>query len=501
MSLNAIPLLSIIMFLPLLGALVVLILPGEENQKWWSLLVTTLTFLLSLALFFYWKNGEAGFQFVERYAWIPQLGIDYHLGVDGISLFLVLLTTFLGPLTILFSWDIKDRLKTYLFLMLLQEAGVIGVFISLDMVLFYLFWELTLIPMYFLIGLWGGPRRVYAAVKFFIYTMLGSTLMIIAILALRYFYGSFDFVDLLHGKGLPATAQLAFFGAFALAFAIKVPLFPFHTWLPDAHVQAPTAGSVVLAGVLLKMGTYGLVRFCLPLFPAATKQMVPVMMTLAIIGILYAALVALRQKDLKGLVAYSSIAHLGFVVLGIFALNPSGISGAVLQMVNHGVSTGGLFFLVGMLYHRAHRRMVADFGGLWKQLPVFGAFFLVIMLSSIGLPGLNGFVGEFNILIGAFKASKIAAFIATIGIIFAAWYLLYAFRQVMEGPLDKPENKLLPDLNAREIIILASLVAVILLIGLFPNIFFAKINPSVLELVHFVKIHAAPVLITPLPTQ
>ncbi len=501
MSLNAMPLLSIIAFLPIIGSVILLLLPGERAQKWWSLLITTITFLLSLLLFVYWHNGEAGFQFVERFAWIPQLGIDYHLGVDGISLFLVLLTTFLGPLTILFSWDIEDRLKTYLFLMLLQEGGVIGVFVSLDLVLFYLFWELTLIPMYFLIGVWGGPNRVYAAVKFFIYTMAGSTLMLVAILALRYFYGSFDFVDLLQKGTLPATAQMLFFAAFALAFAIKVPLFPFHTWLPDAHVQAPTAGSVILAGVLLKMGTYGLVRFCLPLFPAATVRMVPLLMILAIIGILYGALVALRQQDLKSLVAYSSIAHLGFVVLGIFALNPEGISGAVLQMFNHGVSTGGLFFLVGMIYHRRHSRMLDDFGGLWAQLPVFGAFFLVIMLSSVGLPGLNGFVGEFNILVGAFQASRIAAVFATVGIILAAWYLLYAFRRVMHGPLDKPENKVLPDLNAREIIILASLVVVILLVGLFPNIFFDKINPSVLNLVHFVKIHAAPALVTPLSTQ
>ncbi len=473
------PLLSAIVFLPLFGALVLLFLPDERTQKWWSVLVTTVTFLLSLLLFFWWHDGEAGMQFVEQVEWVPGLHIQYYLGVDGISLFLVLLTTFLGPIVTLFSWDaVKKNIRTYYMFLLWLETGILGVFVSLDLVLFYVFWDMMLVPMYFLIGKWGHERRIYAALKFFIYTAAGSALMLIAILMLYFKTGTFDLLKI-YQQNLPLNLQIWAFVAFGLAFAIKVPLFPFHTWLPDAHVEAPTAGSVILAGVLLKMGTYGFLRFAVPLFPDAAKMFVPVLSTMAVIGITYGALVALVQEDLKSLVAYSSIAHLGFVVLGIFALNLQGMSGAVIQMVNHGISTGGLFLLVGMLYNRRHTRLIEEFGGLWKQVPVYGFFFLIIMLSSIGLPGLNGFVGEFTILVGAFKAHKAFAIVAATGVILAAWYLLHAFRQVMEGPLENPANFDLPDLNWREVAVLVPLVVLAILIGLFPNIFFDKINPSV----------------------
>jgi len=478
MNPSNISLLSIIIFLPLAGALVLLVLPGERLQKWWALLVSLVTFAISCLLFVWWRAGEAGMQFLERQPWIPQFKIQYLVGVDGLSLFLVLLTTLLSVLVLLFSWEgINKRLKSYLFLMLALESGLIGVFVALDLVLFYVFWELTLVPMYFLIGEWGGPRRIYAALKFFIYTMAGSALMLVAILVLYLHGGTFDLLEL-QKLSLAPNLQFWLFLAFGLGFAIKVPLFPFHTWLPDAHVQAPTGGSVILAGVLLKMGTYGFLRFCLPLFPDATKQLVPWIATLAIIGIIYAALVALVQEDVKSLVAYSSVAHLGFVMLGIFALNPQGIAGATLQMVNHGLSTGALFLIVGMLYNRRHTRLFSEFGGLWKQIPIFGFLFVIIALSSAGLPGLNGFVGEFNILLGAFRANKIFAIFGTFGIILAAWYLLDAIRQMLHGPLTKTENLTLPDLNWREVLTLAPLIILFFIIGLFPNLFFDKINPS-----------------------
>jgi NADH-quinone oxidoreductase subunit M len=354
---------------------------------------------------------------------------------------------------------------------------MIGVFASLDLVLFFVFWELTLVPMYFLIGGWGGPRRVYAALKFFIYTMAGSALMLVAILVLYQQGGTFNLLQL-QAMGIPANLQNWLFVAFALAFAVKVPLFPFHTWLPDAHVEAPTGGSVILAGVLLKMGTYGFLRFCLPLFPAATQVFLPVVAVLALIGIIYGALVALVQKDIKSLVAYSSVAHLGFVMLGIFALNAQGIAGATLQMVNHGLSTGALFLMVGMLYNRRHTRLLADFGGLWKVIPIFGFLFIIVSLSSAGLPGLNGFVGEFNILLGMFQTNRAFAIIGTLGIILAAWYLLWAVRQMLQGPVTKTENAGIKDLNLREILTLAPIIILFFVIGLFPNLFLDKINPS-----------------------
>jgi NADH-quinone oxidoreductase subunit M len=472
------PLLSVITFLPLVGGLILLLLRGERAIKWWTLAVSGITFLVSLLLLFWWQAGEAGMQFVERMPWVPQFNIQYLLGVDGLSLWLVLLTTFLTLLVVVFSWEgIERNLKGYFFLLLLLETGMIGVFVALDLVLFFVFWELSLIPMYFLIGGWGGPRRVYASVKFFVYTMIASSLMLVAILVLYAQAGTFDLL-VLQQLHLAPNLQMWLFLAFGLAFAVKVPIFPFHTWLPDAHVEAPTGGSVILAGVLLKMGTYGFLRFCLTLFPDATHQFVPWIGTLAIIGILYGGLVALMQRDVKSLVAYSSVAHLGFVVLGLFALNAQGIAGATLQMVNHGLSTGALFLLVGMLYNRRHTRMLDEFGGLWTAMPVFGFLFVIVALSSAGLPGLNGFIGEFNILLGAFQADPVFAVFGTAGIIIAAWYLLHAIRKMLHGPLIKRENAHLPDLSRREVLILAPIIVLFFVIGLFPNLFLDRINPS-----------------------
>ncbi|RME83300.1 MAG: NADH-quinone oxidoreductase subunit M [Caldilineae bacterium] len=471
-------LLSLIIWIPFLGALILLFLHSDRRLKQVALGTTLVDFLVSLLLLVRWQpTGEMQFQ--EFFAWVPRFGINYHLGVDGISLFLVLLTTLLGPIVILFSWNnIRENLKAYLVLMLAQQAAMLGVFLALDLVLFFVFWEFTLIPMYFLIGRWGGRNRIYAALKFFLYTMAGSALMLVVIFLLYFRAGSFDWLELRQASLDPGLQTIAFL-AFALAFAIKVPLFPFHTWLPDAHVQAPTAGSVILAGVLLKMGTYGYLRFCLPLFPDATHRFVPWIAGLAIIGIIYGALVALVQKDVKSLVAYSSIAHLGFVMLGVASLNQQGLSGAVLQSINHGLSTGALFLMVGMIYDRRHTRLLSEFGGLWKQIPVFSAFFVVVVMASVGLPGLNGFIGEFTILVGAFQANRLWAVLGTLGVILAAWYLLTAVRGMLHGPLDNPENQKLTDLSRREIWVLAPLVILFFLIGLFPNLFFDKINPSV----------------------
>jgi len=474
-------LLSIITFLPLLGALLLLAAPSDGAKKSIALGTTLVTFVVSLLLLMNWPDGAAGMVLEEKYAWIPDLDIFYHLGVDGISLWLVLLTTFLMPIAVAFSnQHIKENIGGYMALMLLMETAMIGVFLSLDLVLFYVFWEFSLIPMYFLIGKWGSQNRVYAALKFFLYTLAGSALMLVAILLVYFNTGTFNVLEL-QGANLPVTVQQFAFLAFALGFAIKVPLFPLHTWLPDAHVQAPTAGSVILAGVLLKMGTYGFVRFALPIFPEAAVAYGGLFATLAIVGILYGALVALVQKDIKSLVAYSSVAHLGFVMLGIFAFNAQGMSGAVLQMVNHGLSTGALFLMVGMLYERRHTRQLSEFGGLWKSVPVFSFFFLVVAMSSAGLPGLNGFVGEFTILLGAYAHNPIYAVLGTAGIILAAWYLLTAFRKIAQGPLTNPKNEasVLPDLNRGELAMLIPLVVLFFVIGLFPNLFLDKINPSV----------------------
>jgi NADH-quinone oxidoreductase subunit M len=424
-------LLTVILFLPLLGAIILLGFPRQQQTaiRVCALVVMLLTFAFSFILFLVFDSDLPQMQFVERLPWIGTLGIYYHVGVDGISLPLVLLTTFLSPIAMLEAWrSIRTKVKEFAIVVLLLETGMLGVFLALDMFLFYIYWEAMLIPMYFLIGIWGGQRRIYATVKFVLYTMAGSAVMLIGILALYFMYDahtgqlSFYLFDL-YRLPLTLTQQKWLFGAFFIGFAIKVPLFPFHTWLPDAHVEAPTAGSVILAGVLLKMGTYGFIRFCLPLFPQATAHYAWLISWLAVIGIIYGALVALVQPDAKKLVAYSSVSHLGFVVLGIFSGTMAGLQGSIIQMVNHGLSTGALFLLVGMIYDRRHTRQIADYGGLWRQVPLFAVFFLVVMFSSIGLPGLNGFVGEFLILLGAFEASRGFAVLAALGIILGAIYM------------------------------------------------------------------------------
>jgi NADH-quinone oxidoreductase subunit M len=493
MTLN--PLL-LVTFFPLIGVLIVLLLkPAWKNALRWTALSTALvTFGLSIWMLTQFNTASGDMQFEYLLPWFSLAGnpIGVHFGVDGISFLMVLLTTFLTPLAILSTWKaVAEKVKGFMAFFLLLEVGMLGVFLSLDMVLFYVFWEFTLIPMYFLIGLWGGERRVYAAVKFFLYTFAGSIFMLAGILWIGLQYGSFD-LSQLSGAGLiPATAQLWLFGAFGLAFAIKVPMFPLHSWLPDAHTEAPTAGSVILAGVLLKMGAYGFLRFNLPLFPNASVQLAPWMAGLAVIGILYGAAVAYRQKDVKRLVAYSSISHLGFVVLGIFALNLQGIQGAILQMVNHGLSTGALFLIVGLLYERRHTRLLDNFGGLWKVLPVMGTLALITVLSSVGLPGLNGFVGEFTILVGTFKSTVLGspwfAGVATFGVILAAVYLLHMFQQLFLGPVTHEENLKLKDVSIREILVLAPILLLAFWIGIYPKPFFMLMAPAVEKLTVLVQ--------------
>jgi NADH-quinone oxidoreductase subunit M len=487
-----IPLLSVITFLPGIAGLGLLFVPRRSVRalRIASLAIAIVTFVLSLPLYVGFDAGAIGYQFEENRRWMPTFGVSYHVGIDGISLLLVLLTTFLMPLALASTWGvIDDRFKEFVTTMLVLETGMLGVFVSLDLFLFYVFWEAMLIPMYLIIGIWGGPNRVYAAVKFILYTMVGSVLMLVAILALYYQYGAatgrytFDVPVLAQYVMAPGLAQNLMFLAFALAFAIKVPLFPFHTWLPDAHVEAPTAGSVVLAGVLLKMGTYGFLRFCLPFFPDASLTFGPAVWTLAVIGVVYGAWVSTVQPDMKKLVAYSSVSHLGFVMLGIFTLNQQGLVGGIIQMVNHGLSTGALFLMVGMIYERRHSRLIADFGGLWRVVPAFSALFLVVALSSLGLPGLNGFVGEFLILIGAFQRSPWLAALATSGIIFAAVYLLWMYQRVVFGDVTHEANKSLRDLTTREWVMLVPVVALIVWIGVYPAAFTGKTEATVEALI------------------
>jgi NADH-quinone oxidoreductase subunit M len=463
-----------------------LLVPRRQTQALFSvaLLASALAFLWSLKVFNLFDGTAGEMQLVERIPWMPAFGIEYLIGIDGISLFLVLLTTLLMPLAVLASWSVKERVKEYLIFMLLLETGMLGAFVALDLFLFYVFWEVMLVPMYFLIGVWGGARRIYAALKFVIYTMAGSLLMLVAIIYLATRYAqetqvlTFDLLRI-YALQLPFEQQSWLFFAFALSFAIKVPLFPFHTWLPDAHVEAPTAGSVILAGVLLKLGTYGFLRFAIPLFPDAALAAAPFFIALAVIGIIYGAVVAMMQTDLKKLVAYSSVSHLGFVMLGLFALNVQGIQGAIYQMLNHGLSTGALFLLVGMIYERRHSRLIADFGGLWKQVPLFSALLLAVTFSSIGLPGLNGFVGEFLIMLGAFSVTPLWTAAAATGVILGAIYMLWMVRRVIFGPLVHPENQKLTDLNGREILILAPILALIVLMGVYPQPFLDRMKPAV----------------------
>ncbi|MEM1043932.1 MAG: NADH-quinone oxidoreductase subunit M [Bacteroidota bacterium] len=495
-------LVSVVIFLPALGALAVLFVPGDSAVRWTSLAVTALTFVISLGL---WAGFDAAVptdaapQLAEQVPWFPGVDITYFVGVDGLNLLLLLLTTLLGPIIVLSSWTyIGKQIRGYYALMLILETGVLGVFASFDLFLFYIFFELTLIPMYFIIGIWGGENRIYAAVKFVIYTLFGSLLMLVGLLWVGFAAG--DAVNggvfttnwyTLVAYGIPLGPQTWLFLLFALAFCIKVPLFPFHTWLPDAHVQAPTGGSVVLAGVLLKMGTYGLVRFCLPFFPNAAQTFALPIAILALIGIVYGALIAYAQEDAKKLVAYSSVAHLGFVVLGVFAFTTEALQGAMIQMVNHGISTGALFLIIGMLYERRHTRMMADYGGIAKSVPVLTFFMIFSVFASVGLPGLNGFVGEFLILIGTFKSEVIGGWaitaIATTGVIFAAVYLLTMLYKTFYGPLDKEENRAMPDLNARELGLLIPLAVLMFWLGFGPAPFLAKSEGAVRSLLETIE--------------
>ncbi len=490
--------LSVVLFTPLVGALVILFLPrdSENAHRVVGNAFAILGLILSLPLTWRFRldAGAPRFQFMENTNWIPSIGAHYTLGIDGISMLLVILSTILGAISILSSWEsIKMRRKEYYILFLLLQVGMLGVFMSLDFFLFYMFWEVMLVPMYFLIGVWGSDRRLYAAIKFFLYTLVGSVIMLVAVLALYFKAGgnTFDVPTLLAAASqFPTSTQVLLFWGFFFAFAVKVPMFPFHTWLPDAHTEAPTAGSVILAGVLLKMGSYGFIRFSLPLLPqdaAARHKIVTLLMVVSIISIIYGALVCMMQKDMKKLIAYSSVSHMGFVTLGIFALTPHGLSGSVLQQLNHGISSGALFLLVGVLYERRHTRLISEFGGLSTPMPNFAAVYMIITLSSLGLPLLNGFIGEFTILRGAYEVSIKYTAWASFGIILGAAYLLWLYQRVMFGPVTNPKNENMPDLNAREYATLLPLVALAFWIGIYPKPLFDIIDRPVQQIVEQVN--------------
>jgi NADH-quinone oxidoreductase subunit M len=493
-------LLSVILFTPLVGALVLMFIPRSSPtlHRVVGNLFGILGFAVSVPLILHFPSGFKDYTFLESAEWIPSIAAKYSLGIDGISFLLVMLTTFLGMIAILSSWSaIQMRTKEYYILLLLLQTGMLGVFMSLDFFLFYVFWEVMLVPMYFLIGVWGSDRRLYAAIKFFLYTLAGSVLMLLGILAL-YFNAAkitgvqtFDIPTLLAtAQQFPDSLKVWLFWGFFFAFAIKVPMFPFHTWLPDAHTEAPTAGSVILAGVLLKMGTYGFIRFSLPLLPAdpvLRAKIVHILIVLSLVGIIYGAVVCLMQKDMKRLIAYSSVSHLGFCTLGIFALTPNGLSGSVLQQINHGISTGALFLIVGVLYERRHTRLISEFGGLATPMPNFAAIYLIVSLSSLGMPLLNGFIGEFTILNGAFVVSKAWAAWGTLGIVLGAAYLLWLYQRTMFGPVTHEVNKSLPDLNLREYAVLLPLVALAFWIGIYPKPFFNYINSPVEKIVRQVN--------------
>jgi NADH-quinone oxidoreductase subunit M len=476
------PVLTLLIAVPAVTAIVIALLPAENRVaiRGAAVVGSAVTFAASLGLLARFTS-QAGFQLRENAAWIPEWGIGYRLGIDGISLLLVLLTTFVMPLVVIAAWEQETRIKGFFASLLALEASLIGVFLALDLILFYLFFEIMLVPMYALIGIWGGANRRYAAIKFFLYTLAGGFLMLVAILYL-YFQpggGTFGYEELVAvARGLGSGEQTVLFLCFFAAFAIKVPLFPFHTWLPDAHTEAPTAGSVILAAVMLKIGGYGFLRFSLPMFPIATGRLAPAILVLGVIGVLYGALVAMVQRDLKKLVAYSSVAHLGFVVIGVFALSPTGASGSVVQMVNHGLSTGALFLLIGFMYDRTHSRQIAEYSGLLKAAPVFGGLFLVTVMSSIALPGLNGFVGEFPILIGTYQTVPWAAVLAVFGVILAALYLLWPYQRMFHGPVEGQAVGM-PDLTPREIAVMVPLVVLMLGIGLYPQPLYDRVTPSV----------------------
>ncbi|MCZ7610958.1 MAG: NADH-quinone oxidoreductase subunit M [Ignavibacterium sp.] len=490
-------LLTYLILTPFIGSFLILFFKkGQEHLiRYTALAISTIAFIISVIIYFQFDSANAGFQFIDKFHWIKGLNIHYHVGIDGMSLLLVLLTTFLTPLTLVSSWSsIESKVKEFTFFFLMLEVGMLGVFISLDLFLFYVFWEAMLIPMYFIIGIWGGKERIYAAVKFFIYTMFGSLLMLVALIWLAVYaigplgYFTTNLIELYAvSPQIPIDIQTWMFIAFAFSFAIKVPVFPLHTWLPDAHVQAPTAGSVILAGVLLKMGTYGLLRFNLPLFPEVSVAAAPYISILAIIGIIYGALVSMVQTDIKKLVAYSSVSHLGFVVLGIFAMTQESIQGAIIQMVNHGLSTGALFLLVGIIYERTHTREISDYGGIAKLVPVFAFALMFASLSSVGLPGLNGFIGEFLILLGSFKSPVLGSWWFTVfaasGVIFAAVYLLWMYQRVVYGEVTNTKLNGLKDMNSREIFVLFPIFIFIVWIGIYPSTFLKVSDKSTAKVV------------------
>ncbi|GAB5469033.1 MAG: NADH-quinone oxidoreductase subunit M [Rhodospirillales bacterium] len=479
------PVLSIVTFLPLVGALFILIIRGNEenaarNARAIALWTSAITFLLSLFLWFNFERGSADFQFVEELVWLPDLGLTYKMGVDGVSMPLVLLSTLLTPLCILASWEsIKHRVKEYMIAFLVLETLMVGTFAALDLILFYVFFEAVLIPMFLIIGVWGGPRRVYSAFKFFLYTLTGSLLMLIAILTILFYTGTSDIPTLMESANLPAGWQIWLWLAFFASFAVKMPMWPVHTWLPDAHVEAPTAGSVILAGVLLKMGGYGFLRFSVPMMPVGTDFFIPLIFVLSVIAIVYTSLVALAQQDMKKLIAYSSVAHMGFVTLGIFTLNQQGMEGAIFQMLSHGVVSAALFLCVGVVYDRLHTREIARYEGLANNMPAYALVFMVFMLASVGLPGTSGFVGEFLIIVGAFQVNTWVALLAASGMVLGAAYMLYLYRRIVFGVLTKPEVKRLLDMNWRERAIFAPLIALVLWMGIYPASFLEIMAPSV----------------------
>jgi NADH-quinone oxidoreductase subunit M len=508
------PLLSLIMFTPLVGAILLLFFNrrSENAIRWIANIVTAVGFFVSVPLWFWYDPQNPQFQFIERSPWIPSIGAEYFLGVDGFSVLLILLTTLMGFIACLSSWTaITERVKEYYIFLLVLQTGMLGAFTALDFLLFFLFWEVMLVPMYFLIGIWGSANRLYSAIKFFLYTLVGSVVMLLGILGLYFAYhtatGVYTFdITRYQAHNFPTNLQWWVFLAFFLGFAIKVPMFPFHTWLPDAHTDAPTAGSVILAAVLLKMGTYGFIRFSLPILPEATRAFVPMMVTLSIIGIIYGALVAMAQRDWKRLVAYSSVSHMAMVMLGMFALNPVGIMGSIVQQLNHGISTGALFLLVGVVYERRHTREISEYGGLSKVMPVYASIFLLMTMSSIGLPALNGFIGELLILQGVFAVSMAWAAVAAAGIVLGAAYMLWLYQRTMFGKVENPKNEALADVGFREVALFVPLIILAVWIGLYPSPFLRRLDTSVTRVIarvspQYVQQNVADCTTAPAPGQ